>query len=90
LREDFLIAFTIVKMNWTLFNNSFICWFIDDLFSSRFSFSRIKDHLQITMTHRVEDFSLAKRLSRVLCEMSFKIEEFITMHWTSDFTKSIA
>jgi hypothetical protein len=90
LRENFLIVFIIVKMNWTLVNNSFIYWFIDDSFSSRFSFLRIRDHLQITITHSVEDFSFARRFSRVFCEMSFKIKRFVTMNWTSDFTKSIA
>ncbi len=90
LRKNFLIVFIIVKMNWTFFNNSFICWFINDLFSLKFSFSKIRNHLQITMTFRVESFSFANRFSRVFCEVSFKIKEFITMHWTSDFTKSIA
>jgi hypothetical protein len=63
-----------------LLNNLIICSFIDVLSLSRFFFSRIKDYLQIAMTFRVEDFLFARRLSRVFCEVSFKIEEFVTMH----------
>ncbi len=84
LRENLVVALILKIRD---FAASFDCR--KNAFSSSSLFSsRRRDHMQIMITLRVACYSCESSLLFATRWLSFKIEEFVTMFWTSWFVKS--